>query len=331
MPETTMNSHDNVIKRTFRRMRIMKINRELWIFILFVCVAVGFWFIQVLKDQTTLTVEYKLELKDVPGSAIITSNVPSSVSATLQGRGYSMLEYITKHKSQTLQVDYSDLPKVNGMLTIDYFVWKKVFSKELNQGVSLVNINPSNIEIYTSAGNHKQVPAIFNGQVKPQKQYLLCDIKMQPQYVDIYAPEGRFDTIKTVSTQPVTLNDIKDTTVVRLALKTANGVKCVPDSVTATICIDLYTTKTVKVPIYCENIPEDRILRTFPLMATVTFNVSATKYPTITSDDFVAIVDYATIKPDDRKCRLILKGHPEGVSNIKLSPEYLDYVIEQDE
>ena len=325
-----MQAHNNILHRLAQRIRFTKINHELWVFVIFVCIAVVFWCIQVLKDETQFDLSYKLELKDLPGSVIITSSLPNTISVTVKGRGYELLEYIVKHKSSTIQIDYSDVPKSHGAFTIDNYVWKKAFGKELKQGVTLESVTPSIIEIYTSTGNHKSVPVVFRGNVKAQSQYQVCGIELSPQFVDVYAPAERFDTIQSIQTQLLSLTDIKDTTTVRLAIDAPTGVKCVPDSVDVTVCVDLFTTKTVKVPIYCENIPEDMILRTFPLMAEVSFNVSATMYPNITPDDFIAVVDYNSIRPEDKKCRLKLNGHPEGISNIKLSPEYLDYIIEQD-
>ena len=326
-----MQAHENIFRRLWQRFRLTKINHELWVFMVFVCIAVVFWFIQALKDQTSLTIEYQLELKDLPGSVIITSSVPKSVNVTIQGRGYALLEYITKRKSRSVQIDYADIPHSRDAFTIDNTVWRKAFAKEFNQGVVLSSVNPSIIEIYTSAGDHKQVPVKFNGRLKTQDQYQLCAVNVRPQYVDIYAPAEQFDTISSVYTEMLSLTDLKDTTILRIALNKPRGVKCVPDSVTVTACVDLFTNKTVKVPIYCENIPDDKILRTFPVMAEVSFSVSATMYPNITSDDFIAIVDYNSIQANDKKCKLSLKGHPEGISNVKLVPEYLDYIIEQSE
>ena len=60
------------------------------------------------------------------------------------------------------------------------------------------------------------------------------------------------------------------------------------------------------------------------------FKVSATLFSNITPDDFIVVVDFNSIKPDDRKCRLLVRDVPEGVSNVKVSPEMVDYVIEQE-
>lgn len=326
-----MKANGNLWNKVVRCLRVLKINREIWVFLTFVCIAVAFWFLQVFKDQTSLNIDYHIELKNVPGSAIITSSLPSSITVTIQGRGYTLLDYLAKHRNGTIYIDYADIPKVSGVLTIDNYVWKKAFAREFGNGVTLVSVNPSTIEVYTSSGEHKQVPVVFNGKIKTAPQYLLCNISLEPQYIDIYAPIDRLDTVSAVVTEELSLNELKDSTVVRLSLKPSKGIKCVPDSVTATICVDLFTTKTVKVPIYCENIPEDKILRTFPLMADVTFNVSATMYPRVTGDDFVVTVDYTSIKPNDSKCKLKITGYPEGISNMKLNPEYLDYIIEQDD
>ena len=322
--------NDNIWIRTAKRLRIVKINREMLIFFIFICVAVCFWFVQVLKDQTTLNIDYNLEIKDVPGSTIVTSNIPPTINVTIQGRGYALIDYFIKHRSKTISIDYANIPKVGGILTIDNYVWKKAFAKELNHGVSIVSINPSTIEVYTSTGTHKHIPVIFNGNIKTDAQYILCDIEIEPKYVDVYAPADRFDTIKVAYTQPISFKDLKDTITTKVALSTNTGVKYVPDTVDVKICVDLYTTKKIRVPIYCENIPQNKILRTFPLTAEVTFNVSATMYPNITADDFLAIVDYNSIKPEDKKCRLHLKGQPNGINNVKLTPEFLDYVIEQE-
>ena len=100
-----MQAHENIFRWLWQRFRLTKINHELWVFIVFVCIAVAFWFIQVLKDQTSINIEYQLELKDLPGSVIITSSVPETVNVTVQGRGYALLEFMIKHKNRSVQIE----------------------------------------------------------------------------------------------------------------------------------------------------------------------------------------------------------------------------------
>lgn len=320
----------SAFKRFFKRIALLKVNRELFVFLIFLVVAIVFWFSQSFKDHTTVSLEYSLELINVPKSIIFTSDVPKTVSVSVSGRGFSILEYVSKKQHKRIEIDYSDLPKIGGMVTIDNYVWKKVLNKEFPSGVTYSSVTPSTIEIYYSMGEHKQVPVEFKGKVRTEAQHLLCDLKIDPLYVDIYAPSPQYDTITTVYTEPIIYKNVEDTLQFYVQLQKIKGVKMVPDSVCVTACVDLYTTKTLKVPVYCENIPQNKILRTFPMMVEVSFRVSATMYNSITSDDFIVVVDYNTIKSDDQKCRLQLREIPEGVSNVKVNPELADYVIEQE-
>ena len=114
-----------------------------------------------------------------------------------------------------------------------------------------------------------------------------------------------------------------------MALDTAHGIKVIPDSIDLQIFVDLFTEKTVSVPIYCENIPSNKVLRTFPLKANITFRVSANQFNNANEDNFVVVVDYNQIKEDSKNCKLILRSQPAGVSNIRISPETVEFIIEQ--
>lgn len=315
----------------FQRFRLVTVNREIMVFLLFLIVAVVFWVSQTFKDHTTVNLEYNLKIVNVPKNLIFTSEVPTTVAVAVSGRGFTIMQYVINEHQKTLNVDYNDLPKMGGTLTIDNYVWKKTLTKELPKGVTLQTVSPSTVEIYYSMGEHKQIPIEFQGKVRTSDEYMLCGIELQPKYVDIYAPSAVYDTIKVVYTEPFIENDVKDTLNFRLALSRMKGVKMIPDTVSVKVCVDLFTSKTVKVPIYCENIPHNKILRTFPLMADVMFQVSATMFNNITDDDFVIVVDYNTIKTQDRKCKLIIRETPKGIYNVKVNPEVVDYVIEQED
>ena len=319
------------IRSLFQRFRFVTVNREIMVFLLFLIVAVVFWLSQTFKDHTTVNLEYDLRIVNVPKNLIFTSDMPKTVSVAVSGRGFTILQYVVNKQYKVLNVDYNDLPKMGGTLTIDNYVWKKTLMKELPKGVTLQTVNPSTVDVFYSMGEHKQIPIEFQGKIRTSEEYMLCGIELQPKYVDIYAPSAIYDTIKVVYTEPFIKNDVKDTLRFRLSLNKIKGVKMIPDTVNVKVCVDLFTAKTVKVPIYCENIPHNKILRTFPLTADVTFRVSATMFNNITEDDFVIVVDYNSIKAQDRKCKLIIRESPKGISNIKVNPEVVDYVIEQED
>ena len=92
---------------------------------------------------------------------------------------------------------------------------------------------------------------------------------------------------------------------------------------------DIFSDKTLQVPIYAENIPDNKILRTFPQTASVTFRVVAGLFNKITPRDFLLVVDYNSIKEGDTSCKLILRSQPPGVSYVRIVPQEVEYIIEQ--
>ena len=318
-------------RRTRRSMRLLHVNREVLIFALFLLVAIVFWFLQTFRESTTAQLRFKLHITNIPKNVILTSEIPDEVEATVSGRGFSILEYLTKTPHHQIDIDYSAYLNDDGVFVVDQAAWRKILSETLGQDLGLVAVSPSLLELYHSTGDHKYVPVVFEGQVKVDAQHVLCDIIVQPSYVDVYAPEAQFDTITAIRTRNLRLTGLKDTVETTVALQPPVGVKCVPDSVSVSVCVDLYTTKTLRLPIYCENIPVDKVLRTFPMTAEVTFRVSATRYDEITEDDFSLVVDYEAIKPDDEKAKLVMRAQPELIGNVQWTPKEVDYIIEQED
>ncbi len=311
--------------------RISQINRELLLFLLFLIVALAFWFILTLRNSTNATLEFDLNVSGVPNSVIVTSKIPEKVSVRLKGQGFQLMKLLLNGTNRKVIVDYSSLKDNNKALIINEDVWRKAFSKILPSGVSVYESSLPTIEIYYSNGEHKHIPVRVAGYLYADADYVIGDIKLQPEFVDIYAPKDSYDTINYVNTQSVELGNMKDTTEIELKLNPPVGVKCVPNKVKATICVDLQTTKQITIPIYTINIPQNVILKPFPMTATVTYQVSASKYDEIRDEQFNAVIDYSTIKPFDSQCNVVLSSLPEGVSNVKYSPHRVDYVIEQSE
>ncbi len=316
-------------KHFIGRLRLVKVNRELLVFFVFLCVAIAFWFLQTFKENMSIGVEYNVNIYNVPKNVIFTSSVPKTVKVNISGRGFSIVEHLSKVKNKTVDIDFTELSGDKGCVSIDNSVWRRLLAKEFDESVRFVSTSPASIEIYYSTGKKKRVPVVFNGQVRTGLQHLLCGIELKPDSVDVYASSNHYDSITVAYTERGIFSGLEDTLCTRLALLPIKGVRYIPDSVDACICVDLFTEKTISLPIYCENIPQNKILRTFPLRANVTFHVSATMFNLISENDFALVVDYKSIRPGDEKCHLQVRSKPEGVTNVRIYPETVEYIIEQ--
>lgn len=319
----------NAYSIILRRLRLVRVQRNILVFFVFLLIAIVFWFMQAMQETTTAQLTYQLHITNVPKEIIFTSDVPKTVSISVSGRGWTILQYWSKLDKRELNVNFSDIEKSNSKLILDGNLWKRLTQKDFGNGLRYVSSLPSSLDIYFSNGLTKRVPIVFNGTIKPQPQYLICGIDIDPDSADIIAPIYLLDSIHEVATVPQTIVNLEDTLNTVIPLQTAAGIKVLPDSVRLTVCVDLFTEKTIEVPIYCENIPANRVLRTFPSKAQVTFHVSSSMINKISSRDFIVVVDYDKLDNNSKKCNLELRSQPDYVNHVRITPEQIEYVIEQ--
>lgn len=320
----------DVIKMMKRKLRLVRVNRNFWAFLIFLAISIVFWFMQSIKEMTEISITYALTIEDVPKDVIYTSDMPKEVNVNYTGKGWNAFYYkfMTNDKHE-LQINFKDITQSAGKLVLDANTFRRATSKNLPQGLTYKSTTPNKIEVYYSNGQHKRVPVVFNGHITTTAGRYLCGTILTPDSVDVYAPDHLYKSITSIKTENVTYKELEDTTMVRMSLLVPHGAKTIPDSIDANICVDIFTDKTIQVPIYCENVPSNKIMRTFPLHANITFLVSSTLYEEITAENFLLVVDYKEAKTTSQRCKLHIRQHPESIRNLRISPESVEYIIEE--
>ena len=317
-------------KVLFRRLRLVKIDRDFLVFLVFLVVSIIFWFMQSIQETTEVSLSYKLKIEDLPKDVVYTSDLPSEISVTYTSKGWNAFYYkFMLNDTYEVRIPFKEVNQKSGKILLDANVLKRAVMKDKPQGMTFKSTSPNKIEVYYSNGQHKRVPVIFNGRISTTAGRYLCGTILHPDSVDIYAPKHIYGSINSVKTENFTFNELEDTLHTRLALLVPRGAKAIPDSIDAEVCVDIFTDKTLQVPIYSENVPNNKIMRTFPLKATVTFLVSATLYESITPSDFLLVVDYKDAIAGSKRCKLDIRQQPDHIRHLRVSPETVEYVIEQ--
>ena len=297
-------------------------SREFLIFLFFFLIAGGFWLLQTLNNDYEAEFSIPVRVKDLPNNVVLTSEPPSELRVRVKDKGTVLLNYMLgcygSHliREEIVKIYASDFEK-------------KILS-QLNVSSKILSIKPDTLEYIYSEGKSKLVPVRLQGKVTAGLQYYVSDTICNPDSVLVYAPEGILDTITTAYTQKINLENISDTTRQRISLAPLRGVKFVPSSVEATFPVDIYTEKTVEVPLHGINFPADKALRAFPSKVQITFQVGLKRFRSIKADDFVINVSYEELlKLGSDKYTVKLKSFPNGINQIRIVPEQVDFLIEQ--
>jgi len=315
-------------KLTFRRLRLVKINRNFLVFLIFLGISTCFWCIQAINDGYEMEIEYKLTIDDLPQNQIYASYPPKSFKVKIKGRGLSFLT--TDTKEHAISINYkNDTDNAMGKVRIDMNAIRKAVKATLPEDVTVVSISPAKMDFDVTTGIKKRVPVIPNIQFTLGANRTDLGTIIIPDSLTIYATEKMFNQIKCIYTEQASFNNVSDSTLVRLALKKESGIKLDYDSVDVQLCVDIITEKTLDIPILTENIPANKILRPFPIKAKVSFNTTSTLKNRFKEDNFLLVIDYAELKPGDKRAKVHLRMCPEGISNVRITPESVEYVIEQ--
>lgn len=305
-------------------------SREFFIFLFFFFVAGGFWLLQTLNNDYEADFSIPVRLKGVPNNVVITSEPASELRIKVKDKGTVLLNYMLGKSFYPVILDYADYKGVDNQVRIYPSQFEKKVLNQLNASTRLLSMKPDTLEYIYSTGASKLVPVKLRGTLSAGREYYLSDTIFSPDSVLVYAPQGVLDTIAVAYTQPVKLEDISDTLRQQVPLRIQKGVKFVPSSIEMMLPVDIYTEKTVEVPLRGVNFPADKVLRAFPSKVQVTFQVGLSHFRQINADDFHIYVSYEELlRLGSDKYTVKIKNLPKGVSQVRFNPEQVDFLIEQ--
>lgn len=306
--------------------------REFLFFLFFMLVSASFWLLQALNDTFDVELRFSLKLTGVPSNIVITSDLPSDLNVVVRDKGLVLVRYLYGYKMTPLTVDYKDFDDgmISGRVLVPMKDIQNRVQSQLVSSTKIVSVRPDTLEFYFNRGAKKKIPVRLAGVIETSPEYYVDRIKCSPDSVTVFAPLDILDTITAAVVTPFHVTNLSANTRYQRSLQKVRGAKFVPSQVDVDLKVDLYTEKTVEVPVVGINFPASKDLRTFPSKVAVKFRVGMSQFKEVTADDFVIAVSYEELMENkSSKVALHLKSMPEGVSNVSIQPEEVDYLIEQ--
>lgn len=315
-----------------RTLLVGKQSHEVLVFAFFLCVSGGFWLLQTLNETFEVEIQVPLRLVGVPDNVLVTTELPSELSVMVKDRGSSIIRYYRENQLPPVEVDFTkyDNGTINGRVQLSGTEILHSVQNMLEGTTQVLSIRPDTLEYYYNRGLSRRLAVRACGSLSASPQNYLQEVRFSPDSVTVYAPSSVLDTMRFAYTQPLTMTNLSGNETRPVRLRHMKGVKYDPESVDMSVLVGYYTEKSVKVPVIGLNFPGDKALRTFPAVVDVTFRVESARYQNITSENFVLAATYEELlqNPSD-KYRLHLKSLPDGVSNVRIVPADVDYLIEQ--
>lgn len=301
-------------------------------FLLFLFLALGFWLLQTLQQPFEIRIPVLVNYKNVPHEIVLDSGIPRKIFIKVSDKGTSLLQYtFGQKKNEEIEIDLQNIDLKKSRYVVTRENLEQLIRKSLLSTTSLLEFHPDLLTVSYSGLQKKELPVKLIGQLSPSSGYMLIDTPVfAPRKVYAYGSQDELKSLNEIYTDTVDVKDIRGEWKKQVRLQLPDGVELSHNAVELKVTSREFTEKTIEVPVICKNIPENYMARFFPQTVTLTVYLLLSDYEKVDPLLFEVTADYQEmLQSKDYKVLVSLSRRPDWVRNYKISPEKIEFLIEQ--
>jgi len=298
-------------------------------FLLFLLLALLIWVLTKFSKESTATVHTNLVFTNLPGTVSISPNTPKDLDFDISANGFQFLSY--KLNVPTIDIDISRFyEEGDTLILISNSELNKIISSQLDNYTRVSQISLDELWIDLDPIVTKKVAIQFISEIEFKEGYKsLGKVILRPDSVEVSGPSEVLDSIRTVITETFVKKDVSETINGTLVLQNPNSSTLVLSNETTELqlIVEEFTQKRLSLPIEITNVPSDIELKLIPESIIVSFEVSLSKFNSITDEDFRIVCDYSTRSSEENFMIPKLLTIPDGLYHIELETKKIEYLI----
>ncbi len=268
--------------------------RDVWTFLLFLVLATALWYGHAMQSVRNTRVPVLIQYTGKPGAIGLQSpGLPDTVMIEVRDAGARLNTYHRDPLRLTIDLR-SYIHGEKGTIHVPSDALRRSISDILQGTSRLIETRPEEISCDYFTEQEKSVMVIFDGEVNPAREYqLVSGPTLSRKRIKIYGEDKTLNSIDTIYTEPVVLDNLMDTTDTRLAIITPHNTRAEIDSVDARIVTERFTEKKIIVPIHVRGVPEGCHIRLFPKEVEVNARVGISHFQQVQASDIKATCTYS--------------------------------------
>jgi len=316
-------------KYYLHKLKLFFTSKDILSFLLFLSISAGFWYVHALGKERERNIIVPIRYTGMPLNLGIINNPPAEISIDVKDQGIRLFDYTDKNMAPLI-IDLSRVFYQKGDILITSDQLKSKIAKYLKPTTTVLDINPDSLHIQYEKLTEKVVPIQFNAKIDLAHQYMYSDnIKIQPNKITVYGPKHVLDTLKYIKTERPVLKNLNDTLVLNCNLNPIKLIRYSSNKAKVTIYVEQFTERKVQIPVTAINCPPNLSVRTFPAFVNTTYTVGLSQFKTLNPNDIQVFIDYNELKTDKMSKHLLkIKNYSKHISNIRISPLEVEYILE---
>jgi hypothetical protein len=318
------------IKRFAKKAKAPFPTKEAFVFLSFLVFSTLLWFLYKASHLQELKVAVPIQYVGIPNNVDIVSKLPRTLTVKFKDKGTALFTYILKPDLPPFKVDLTGLFTGSGRISLPTDKYEGQIFTKLKPTASQIHITPDSLVIAYYSLYKKIVPVLFYGSIRPAQQFILTHgITVYPNQMEVYGNKQDLDTLQAIYTEPIRLKEVKDSVDSEFYIKAPRGIHLSQSRVKVHAAVELFTEKTIEVPVTSINLPTQYLLRTFPATVKVVCLVGISHFKTLTPEKIQAIVDYKNLtKLSTGKAKIEVFSSSSDLIRYHVSPASVDFLLE---
>jgi len=305
-------------------------NKKLNTYVVFFLVSFAFWFLTMLSKIHETTFDVPIKYINYPADLVEVVNPADFVQVRVKAAGISIASFhLFNHNSLILNYDLANSqPIANGK----NLFWimnskRKEVGNLFGASVEIMDITPERLIIPFASKAKKEVPVILNSDINLKQAYWLAnDVSLTPSSVILYGEQYLLDSINSVTTDLLVLNDIEEDQVCDVALIFKNSLKCKTSFVSVELNVEPFIEEVITQEVEIRNLEKGYAMKLFPRDVSVTLRLSKDKHQLLKTNFIRLYIDASELEEQERipvKCDNL----PEMVKLERIYPNRLEFLL----
>ena len=146
-----MSDNSGIWVKNIRKKGVNFLRRDFAVFIFFLFLSFGFWYLNSLRKDFELDLRYPVAYINPPKGREVKGDLPSKLTLNLKGSGYSIFKLKISGNSSPLIIDFSKVTyrRVQNSRPTEYYVVSNGlitnFNKQLRSELQIISVRPDTI------------------------------------------------------------------------------------------------------------------------------------------------------------------------------------------
>ncbi len=288
--------------------------------------SVVLWISISLSNDYFTTFRVPLRLVDFRQGFTSGSKLPRAISVRIKAKGWKIIAAKLGTESEFVVTASGD----TGSKYINLYNYLSE-NQWLSSDMEVIDINPDTLSFNIQKVTHKKLKVDPDVDINFREGYgLAMQIYVSPDSVIVYGPVSELQSMNSIPTDKIKLEDVNDKIEKRVELKKIQGMTYTENSVSLSIDVQRIVDKTIDdVDVTVLDVPKDREVVLLPNKIAINIKGGIDILGKLTKDQFKAYVNYRDVVLDTLGGVIPKIEAPENVSVQYLKPDQLRYVIKK--